>query len=320
LKEKTKYAVGVDLGGTNIKIGLVTQGGKIINKLSIKTESDRGPQKVVENIKAGIHALLNKTKVHVHGIGIGCPGTVDHEKGTVENPPNLPGWRKVNLGKAISMEFEKDVFLENDANAAAIGELIFGNGKKFSSFIMVTLGTGVGGGIVINRKLYHGEFGAAGEIGHITINYKGPKCKCGSYGCIEAYAGNKYLKERVRNELKKHPNSLLLKLIDNDYSLVSPRKIQEAAEKGDQFSISVIEDLGTKLGAAFASLSNVLDISNYIIGGGVAGFGKPLFDAIKKSLTAKVMAPLKPRVNVLPAKLKNDAGIKGASALVFYGY
>ena len=320
MKEKTKYAVGVDLGGTNIKIGLVTQGGKIINKLSIKTESDRGPQKVVENIKTGIYALLNKTKVHVHGIGVGCPGTVDHEKGTVENPPNLPGWGKVNLGKAISMEFEKDVFLENDANAAAIGELIFGNGKKFSSFIMVTLGTGVGGGIVINRKLYHGEFGAAGEIGHITINYKGPKCKCGSYGCIEAYAGNKYLKERVRNELKKHPNSLLLKLIDNDYSLVSSRKIQEAAEKGDQFSISVIEDLGTKLGAAFASLSNVLDISNYIIGGGVAGFGKPLFDAIKKSLTARVMVPLKPRVKVLPAKLKNDAGIKGASALVFYGY
>jgi glucokinase len=185
---------------------------------------------------------------------------------------------------------------------------------------MVTLGTGVGGGIVINKKLYHGEFGAAGEIGHITINYKGAKCKCGSYGCIEAYAGNKYLKERVRNELKKHPNSLLLKLIDNDYSLVSPRNIQVAAEKGDQFSISVIDDLGIKLGAAFASLSNVLDISTYIIGGGIAGFGKPLFNSIKKSLTERVMSPLKPRVKVLPAKLKNDAGIKGASALVFYGY
>lgn len=320
MKEKTKYAVGVDLGGTNIKIGLVTQGGKIINKLSIKTESGKGPQRVVGNVKAGIHDLLNKTQVHIYGIGIGCPGTVDHEKGTVENPPNLKGWGKVNLGRAISMEFEKDVFLENDANAAAIGELIFGNGKKFNSFIMVTLGTGVGGGIIINRKLYHGEFGAAGEIGHITINYKGPKCKCGSYGCIEAYAGNKYLKERVRNELKKHPDSLLLKLIDNDYSLVSPRNIQEAAEKGDEFANFVIDDLGTKLGAAFASLSNILDVSTYIVGGGVAGFGKPLFDSLKKSLTARVMSPLKPRVKILPAKLKNDAGIKGASALVFYGY
>jgi len=317
---RTKYAVGVDIGGSNIKIGLVSQGGKIIYKHSIKTEPGKGPQKVIENIKTGIHALLNKTKVHIDGIGIGCPGTVNPEKGTVENPPNLQGWGKVNLRRAISMEFEKDVFLENDANASAIGELIFGNGKKINSFILVTLGTGVGGGIVINRKLYHGEFGAAGEIGHITINYNGPQCKCGSYGCIEAYAGNQYLKERVRNELKNHPNSLLLKLIGNDYSLVSPRKIQEAADKGDEFANFVIVDLGTKLGAAFASLSNALDLSTYIIGGGVAGFGKPLFNSIKKSLTSRVMAPLKLRVKVLPAKLKNDAGIKGASALVFHGY
>jgi len=317
---RTKYAVGVDFGGTNIKIGLVSKGGKIISKLSIKTEPGKGPKKVIENIKTGVYDLLKKTKAHIDGIGIGCPGTVNPEKGTVENPPNLHGWGKVNLGKVISMEFEKDVFLENDANTAAIGELIFGNGKKFNSFIMVTLGTGVGGGIVINRKLHRGDFGAAGEIGHITINYNGPKCKCGSYGCIEAYAGNQYFKERVRNELKKHSDSLLLKLIDNDYSVVSPRKIQDSAEKGDEFANFVIVDLGTKLGAAFASLSNVLDISTYIIGGGIAGFGKPLFESIKKTLTARIMAPLKPRVKILPAKLKNDAGIKGASALVFHGY
>jgi glucokinase len=317
---RTKYAVGVDLGGTSIKLGIVSQEGKIIRKISVGTDAAKGSQRIIENIKLGIDDLQTKANVVIDGIGIGCPGTVNPEKGTVENPPNLQGWGKVNLGRAISMEFEKDVFLENDANAAAIGELIFGNGKKFNSFIMVTLGTGVGGGIVINRKLHRGEFGAAGEIGHVTINYNGPKCKCGSYGCIEAYAGNQYLKERVRNELKKHPNSLLLKLIGNDYSLVSPRKIQEAANKGDEFANFVIVDLGTKLGAAFASLSNVLDVSTYIIGGGVAGFGNPLFNSIKKSLTSRVMAPLKPRVKVLPAKLKNDAGIKGASALVFHGY
>jgi len=320
MSARTKYAVGVDIGGSNIKIGMVSQGGKIIYKHSIKTKPGEGPQKVIENINTGIHAVLNNTKVHIDGIGIGCPGTVDPEKGTVENPPNLHGWRKVNLSRTISMEFEKDVFLENDANAAAVGELIFGNGKKINSFILVTLGTGVGGGIVINRKLYRGEFGAAGEVGHITINYNGPQCKCGSYGCIEAYAGNQYLKERVRNELKNHPNSLLLKLIGYDFSLISPRKIQEAADKGDEFANFVIVDLGTKLGAAFASLSNVLDVSTYIIGGGVAGFGKPLFDSIKKSLTSRVMAPLKPRVKILSAKLKNDAGVKGASALVFHGY
>ena len=317
---RNKYAVGVDLGGTNIKIGLVSPAGKIIRKYSVITQADKGPLKIIENIKIGIHALLAKSKVNIEGIGIGSPGTVNSEKGTVENPPNFPGWDKVNLGRAISMEFEKDVFLDNDANVAAIGELIFGNGMSLNSFIMVTLGTGVGGGIIINRKLYHGDYGAAGEIGHITINYNGPKCNCGSYGCIEAYAGNKYLTERVRKELKKHQDSLLLKLINNDYDLITPRKIKEAADKGDKYAHSVIIDLGTKLGAAFATVSNILDVSTYIIGGGVAGFGKPLLDSIKKSLTSRVIKPIKPRVKILQAKLKNDAGIKGASALVFHGY
>ncbi|MGB5847071.1 MAG: ROK family protein [Ignavibacteriaceae bacterium] len=317
---RTKYAVGVDLGGTSIKLGLVSEEGKIIKKISIGTDAVKGSQSIIENIKLGIYDLQTKTNLGIDGIGIGCPGIVNPEKGTVENPPNFPGWKKVNLGKAISMEFEKDVFIENDANAAAIGELIFGNGIKFNSFIMVTLGTGVGGGIVINRKLYRGKFGAAGEIGHISIDHKGPKCKCGSRGCIEAYAGNSYLIERVKVKLKKQKNSIVNELIENNYELLSPKIIKEAADKGDEFSISVIEDLGIKLGAAFASLSNVLDISTYIIGGGVAGFGKPLFDSIKKSLTARVMTPLKPRVKILSAKLRNDAGIKGASALVFHGY
>jgi glucokinase len=315
-----KYAVGVDLGGTSIKIGMVSQTGKIITRYSIKTDADEGPKRIIKNIKQGIYELQKKANVTYDGIGIGCPGIVTPEKGTVENPPNFPGWKKVNLGKAISMEFEKDVFIENDANAAAIGELIFGNGSNFNSFIMVTLGTGVGGGIVINRKVYHGEFGAAGEIGHLSIDHNGPKCKCGSRGCIEAYAGNNYLVESVKEKLKKQKDSILNIHIKNNYELLTPKIIKEAADKGDEFSISVIEDLGLKLGAAFASLSNVLDISTYIIGGGVAGFGPLLFNSIKKSVRERVMAPLKPRVKILSAKLKNDAGIKGASALVFHGY
>ena len=147
---------------------------------------------------------------------------------------------------------------------------------------------------------------------------KGPKCNCGSYGCIEAYAGNQYLRDRVRRQLKKHPESKLWKLIENDLSKVSPRNIQTAAEMGDKFGKSVIEELGLHLGSAFTSLVNVMDVSVFIIGGGIAGFGKPLFESIENTLRARVMAPIRPRVKVLPAKLKNDAGIKGASALVFH--
>jgi glucokinase len=316
--KSAKYVVGVDLGGTSIKFGIVSDSGKLIKKNSMKTDAEKGPKTVLENIKKGIYTFIAEKKYKIEGIGIGCPGVVTPGKGIVENPPNLPGWDRVNVGKIISEEFNKQVFVDNDANAAAIGELIFGNGKKYNSFIMVTLGTGVGGGIIINKKIYHGDKGAAGEIGHISIDYNGPKCNCGSYGCIEAYAGNQYLKERVRNELKNHPESEMWKLIENDLSKVSPRNIQYAAELGDVYAKSVITELGVRLGSAFASLCNVLDINVFIVGGGLAGFGKPLFDSIEKTTVKRVLAPIKSRVKVLPAKLKNDAGIKGASALVFH--
>jgi glucokinase len=318
MTKKNKYAIGVDLGGTSIKLGIVTNTGNLIKKITVRTEAEKGPKKVIGNIVSGINELTHKSKYNITGIGIGCPGVVTPGKGIVENPPNLPGWDKVNIKKIIFQEFKKRVFVDNDANAAAIGELTFGNGKNYKSFIMITLGTGVGGGIVINKKIYHGDFGAAGEIGHISIDYNGPKCNCGSYGCIEAYAGNHYLKERIRTELKKHPESKIWKLINNDLSQVSPRNVQLAAETGDAFAKSVIDELGVHLGSAFASLCNVLDISVFIIGGGIAGFGKPLFDSIKKTISKRVMAPIRPRVRILPAKLKNDAGIKGASALVFH--
>lgn len=313
-----KYAVGVDLGGTNIKIGIVSDKGKLVKSILVKTEADAGPKKVITNIIKGVELILAKNKYKIQGIGIGCPGVVSTKKGIVENAPNLPGWKNVKLGHIIKEKFGYRVNLENDANAAAIGELIFGAGKKIDSFIMVTLGTGVGGGIVFNKKIFRGEFGAAGEIGHISIDVNGPKCKCGSTGCIEAYAGNSYLKEQIKGELKNYPDSKVWQLIDNDLSKVSPRIIQAAAERKDAYAKIVIERMGKQLGAALASLSNLLDISTFIIGGGVAGFGKALFDSTRSTISERVLIPLRPRVLVIPAKLQNEAGIKGASSLVFY--
>ena len=313
-----KYAVGVDLGGTNIKIGIVSDKGKLVKSISIKTEADCGPKTVIANIIKGVEAILSKNKLKIQGIGVGCPGVVSIKKGIVENAPNLPGWKNVKLGPIIKEKFSYRVHLENDANAAAIGELMFGAGKKFDSFVMVTLGTGVGGGIVFNKKIFRGEFGAAGEIGHISIDVNGPKCNCGSTGCIEAYAGNSYLKEQIRSELKDYPDSKVWKLIENDLSKVSPRIIQAASEKKDAYAKFVIERMGKQLGTALASLSNLLDISTFIIGGGVAGFGKPLLDSARKTISERVLLPLRQRVLVIPAKLQNEAGIKGASSLVFY--
>jgi glucokinase len=313
-----KYTLGVDLGGTSIKTGIVSEKGKIIKKISVESKSADGPDAVVEQIKKAINELLKKSKKKIYGIGIGAPGVVSVKKGTVENPPNFPAWEKVNLGKLIEKEFGKKVFVENDANAAAIGELIFGVGKKYDSFVMITLGTGVGGGIIIDNKIYRGEFGAAGEIGHLTIDHNGPQCNCGSKGCIEAYVGNNYLVSRIKKELTDHPESKIWKLTDNDPDQLSPKIIDTASEAGDAYAQSIVKQMGYYLGCALASVSNLLDVSTFIIGGGVSGFGQPLFDSIKETASSRVLTPLRERIEVHPAKLKNDAGIKGASALVFY--
>lgn len=318
MAKSEKHAIGVDLGGTNIKIGIVSQSGKIVLTTSLKTDAHLGPKMVIKNIKNGITEILKGNKYKISGIGIGAPGIVSTKKGIVQNPPNLPGWDEIALGSIIKKQFGIKVNVENDANAAAIGELIFGAGKKYGSFVMVTLGTGVGGGIVYDNKIFRGEIGGAGEIGHVCIDPNGPKCNCGSTGCIEAYAGNHYIKEAVRKELKNHPSSKIWELIEGDLEKVSPRIIQLAAELGDVYAKEIIHDLGVKLGVAFSSISNVLDISTFIIGGGVAGFGKPLLTTIKTTMIARVLTPLKHRITIVPAKLKNEAGILGASALVFY--
>jgi glucokinase len=315
---KMRYAIGVDLGGTFIKIGIVNEKGKILKKVEIETKAKEGPKEVVKQIHKGIRLILTNCKFKIEGIGIGSPGMVNSKKGTVENPPNFPGWKKVNLKKDITKEFGLPTEIENDANDAAIGELIYGAGKKFRSFIMITLGTGVGGGIIFNKRIYRGDSGAAGEIGHTTINYNGEPCKCGSVGCIETYLGNNYLIQRIKKDLKRHPKSAVLKLVDGDSKKITPRIIHEASLLGDMFAKSVIIDAGTKLGYGLASVVNVLDIANIVVGGGVAGFGQLLFEALEQSIKERVLIPIKPRVTVKPAKLKNEAGIKGASALVFY--
>ncbi len=314
----TKFAIGIDLGGTNIKSGIVTDEGKIIRTNIIKTYSERGPEKVIQQIEKGIKILLKNNRLKIDGAGIGAPGSVTQREGIVKNPPNLPGWGEVPLKKILEGKIKKQVYVENDANAAAIGELMFGAGKQINSFIMITLGTGVGGGIIIEKKLYRGTTGAAGEIGHVTIDYKGKHCKCGSYGCIETYIGNSYLVEDVKKKLKKHKESVIYELIKGDYKLLTPKIIGEAAKKDDEFAKDIIRDAGKKLGFALSSVVNLLDIETIIIGGGVAGLGSLLFESVKNGVKDRVLQPLKGKIIIKHAKLKNQAGVKGASALVFY--
>ncbi len=314
---KVKAAVGVDLGGTTIKLSIVDRKGKILKKLSIDSKAEKGPDAVTKQIIKGVKQITTDD-IRIIGIGVGAPGVISLKKGTVQNPPNFPGWGRIHLGDILKKEFKCKVFVENDANAAAIGELIYGAGSKFKNFVMITLGTGVGSGIIIDKKIYRGESGGAGELGHVSIDTMGRQCKCGSLGCIEAYIGNNYLIERVKLQLEERKDSKLYKMINGDYNLLTPKLINVAAIEGCDFSQSVIIDTGTKLGYALAAAVNILDITTFILGGGISGFGKLLNESAQTACKERCLKPFQPRVIVKTAKLKNDAGIKGASALVYY--
>ncbi len=314
---RMKYIIGVDLGGTYIKAGSVSKDGNLLNKISIPSHAESGPNAVVDQIAKAADEIRGKHPGdELIGVGIGAPGMVDLDGGTVKNPPNLANWKVFRLGDEVSKKIRSRVEVENDANAAAVGEMKFGAAKDLKNFLMITLGTGVGGGVVVDGKVFRGESGGAGEIGHTTVNMDGPLCGCGNHGCVEAYVGQRHLSKRVADQLKSHPNSLINTLLDGDPDNLEPKIISEAASQGDSFALQVWKETGTYVGTAVASAFNMFDLTILIIGGGVAKAGKPLFDSVEATVRERVLAPLKPHVKVLKAKLENSAGILGAAALI----
>ncbi|MEJ5304697.1 MAG: ROK family protein [Ignavibacteria bacterium] len=313
--KKKKFIIGIDVGGTSIKFGLVEK--NIIRKeFSLPTYAFENPQKVLGQIELGLKQLLNKiSNEDIEGIGIGFPGKVNAEKGIVTSAPNFNNWKNIQVRKKL-LKFGFPVFIDNDANCAALGELYYGRGRKLNNFIMVTLGTGVGGGIIINKKLFHGDSGGAGEIGHITIDYSGPFCKCGKRGCVEAYAGNSYIKQRTIQKLHEYPESLILKLVDHNLDNIEPKIINEAAQKGDELAIKILKETGFYIGIGLANIANTLDIKNFVIGGGISNAGPILLKSIENSIKEHGIRDIVKDVKVYSAQLKNKAGILGAASLV----
>ncbi len=311
------YIIGVDLGGTFIKAGAVSKEGEILHQISIPSNAEINPQAVVYRIAGAVEAIREKlSNSQLLGIGIGSAGIVDLDGGTVKYPPNFANWTVFRLGEEASKLVGACVRVENDANAAAVGELRFGSGKGLRNFVMITLGTGMGGGFIVDGKVFRGENGGAGEIGHITINYNGPLCNCGNYGCVEAYVGQKYLSQRVLEELKSHPESIINELVKRNGEKLEPKLISEAADAGDKFALRIWDETGMYVGVAVASALNMFDIDAVIVGGGVAKAGRPLMDSIERTVKARVLSSIKAKVKILQAQLKNSAGILGAAALI----
>jgi glucokinase len=215
----------------------------------------------------------------------------------VENPPNFADWERVDLGEAIRKEISLKVEVENDANMAAVGESKFGAGREHPNFLFVIWGTGVGGGIIIERKIFYGSHGGAGEIGHLSIDMNGPRCNCGSLGCVESYIGQRYLSERTRSALAAASadsrTSGIIALVNGDLEKIEPKIIARAAESGDLLAKAIFVEAGTFLGYALASVLNVLDIRVVVIGGGVSAAPQFVYDAIAAATRERVLKPHK---------------------------
>lgn len=314
----TDLAVGVDLGGTAVKVGLVHRGGEIIDSTHRETDANLGPGHVLDEIVDGIRSLL-KRKRKLVGIGIGAPGSVTLDRTTVIQPPNFPGWQTVNLSEEIgnALEYKWPVIVDNDANVAALGSAFFGAGRSFDSFIMVTLGTGVGGAIIHNKKLFRGTTGAAGEIGHVSIDYDGPMAAAGIPGVVEAYVGQRFLSEHARVYLKKHPESLVFKKTGGKQNELNPKVLAEAAQEGDGAATEVLAWAGHKLGWGLGSVVNVLDIRKIVVGGGVSAAGDLILGPARVAVMQAVMPGMREGVELVRETLGNKVGMLGAAQLAF---
>ena len=313
----SKTAIGVDMGGTTIKAGVVSADGTIRYSNKFPTCAGEGPAKVIQQIRAAVQdAIQHADGARVTGIGIGSPGVVDDD-GVVKAPPNFVDWDEVPLRSELAKLFPSfTIAVENDANAAAIAESRFGAGVQYPNFLFVIWGTGVGGGIILNHKIFRGPTGGAGEIGHFSIDYKGPKCNCGNVGCVEAYVGQKYLSQRTAQRLHAHPDSRILQLVGGDFSKIEPVYISQAALEGDKLAREILVEAGELLGVALSAVMNIMDLRISIIGGGISAAGDFVISAVQDSVVRHVLKPLRKEIRVLPAQLGNEAGLLGAAGLV----
>jgi glucokinase len=312
-----KYAIGIDLGGSKIAGGVVNENGRVIEKSVIPTEAYRGKSHVVNSISNLVKYLLNKSKSkEVIGIGIGVPSPVNFEKGVIYFAPNL-GWRNVNIRSELKKYFNLPIYVDNDANLAAYGEQWVGTGKNIKDFLYLTLGTGIGGGIILNGELYRGSNNYAGEFGHMTVEPDGRRCNCGARGCIEMYSSGKGIILSVKEMYNNGETTILEeKILKNN--LTGEDVYLAAKEKKDSVAVKAFDTAGKYLGVALSSAVNLLDVRLVILGGNVSKAKEFILPSLKKELYRRLIYKGKGKVKVKFTRLEPSVvGIIGAARLVF---
>jgi len=319
---REQFIIGVDLGGTNIAAGAMpTDGTREIGMRMAPTHGEEGADAVVDRIARMIEDVIAQTQAETGadrsdflGVGIGSPGPLDRARGIVIVSPNL-GWRDFPLRDEVSKRVKLPAALDNDANCATLGEWWCGAAKGGRNVVGITIGTGIGGGLIFDGKLYHGSSDGAGEIGHTTIDSTGRRCKCGNYGCLEAYASGPAIAERAREELEVDGNSILHEMAEGDLSRITAQIVFEASKRGDPVATQVVRDTAHFLGVGVSNLINVLNPDIVVIAGGVTQAGDLLFDPLRAEIKRRAFKSLVDACRIVPGALPLSAGVVGAVAI-----
>lgn len=319
-----KIAVGIDIGGTNTKTVIVTENGEVLLSHRNSTPSVKGKEGekietlLVNHLKDFLNIAYAQKVIsgtsELCGIGIGIAGLIDRKHGVIIQSPNIPGTDGLALRGIFEREFSLPVTLENDANAYAYGEKWIGAGKDFNNFIVLTLGTGLGGGLIYKGELYEGPM----EVGHMTIVPSGRYCTCGSSGCLESYASGRAIVDRAVSALEKGTESLLSKCCDGNIYKITPEVLYDTAFEGDSLSREVFREVGQFLGIGIANLINILGLEAVIIGGGLIGGWDMFIEEISKEVQKRAFKMLSSDVKILKSALTKDGGSVGAAGLLFH--
>jgi glucokinase len=310
-----KHVIGIDLGGTFIKAGMIDTKGRVVAREKVDTCGAEGVDAVIRQIALAAASVQKKARVapkDILGVGIGAPGTINIAAGVVTFAPNLPGWRHVALCAKVQDKLKIPTLLENDANAAAYGEKWVGAGTKVNSLVMFTLGTGIGGGIIINNEVLHGVNDAAAELGHMTVVVDGVRCGCGNRGCVEAYASVPGMVRRMKDAVMKGKPSRLAGRIRKGEEITG-KDIHAAAVRGDKTARAVLEETGMYLGIAAVNMMHIVNPAMIVFAGGMIAAGDMLMNAIKAEIKKRALEASAAKTEVVFAKLGDDAGMIGSA-------
>ena len=315
----TQVYAGIDIGGTNIKFGLVDQKGDIIYKEQRPTMAEKGAtplMHMITNIAERLLLYAVEEEHNVKWLGIGTPGAVDFRSGKVIGPcPNIEGWQGMEIGEMLRERLNMPVWVDNDVHAMALAETRFGSARGARSVVCLTVGTGIGGAVVVDGKLYRGSSYSAGELGHMTINFDGPQCRCGNNGCLEAYCASYAIIERTKNMLEKDNSSILKAILESEDDNLTIKKIFSAIKKGDNVARQVMAETARYLGVGLAGIVNLLNPETVLIGGGIIEGGGGFLEAITNEVKKYALDSATDNLNILKATLGNDAGFIGAGLL-----